>query len=215
MAAGNQTQDSRPRRLFNFLRYIYLQYARSAISRLPATLRRFEYHPDPTPQQPLTLSNGLLAQGQSSSAISNTGGIGYRTTERVPMRRFGRWARRRPFSQELGILDFEPYTGTKGTDLKILRSPNRAPLGTPPNQTQLDLQIPDATSFYYLQSNANSILQRVAGAPDAPSSTHRIYAARHLHLGKIARRCQLARRHISDGATARWKHSRRIWIVFI
>lgn len=49
------------------------------------------------------------------------------------------------------------YTGTKGTNLDLLRSPNRAPLGTNPLHTQDELNIPYATSFYYDQSGANSI----------------------------------------------------------
>lgn len=49
------------------------------------------------------------------------------------------------------------YTGTKGTNLDLLRAPNRAPLGTNPLNTQDDLEIPYATSFYYDQSGANSI----------------------------------------------------------
>ncbi|HEY6443880.1 MAG TPA: TonB-dependent receptor [Candidatus Acidoferrales bacterium] len=106
-----------------------------------------------TPQQPLTLSNGLLAQGQSSSTILNTGGID--PYYRDPYAQIWSLGTETSFSQNW-ILDLT-YTGTKGTDLETLRSPNRAPLGTPPNQTQLNLQIPDATSFYYLQSNANSI----------------------------------------------------------
>ena len=49
------------------------------------------------------------------------------------------------------------YTGTKGTNLDILRAPNRAPLGSNPLDTQNELQIPYANSFYYDQSGANSI----------------------------------------------------------
>jgi hypothetical protein len=54
------------------------------------------------------------------------------------------------------ILDLT-YTGTKGTDLDLLRAPNRAPLGTSQLSTQRSLAIPYATSFYYDQSGANSI----------------------------------------------------------
>lgn len=106
-----------------------------------------------TPRQPLTLSDGLLVQGQSPSTISNTGSID--PNYRDPYAQIWTLGAETSFSQNW-ILDLT-YTGTKGTDLETLRSPNRAPLGTPPNQTQLDLQIPDATTFYYLQSNANSI----------------------------------------------------------
>ncbi|MGH9645821.1 MAG: hypothetical protein ACRD4E_03300, partial [Bryobacteraceae bacterium] len=106
-----------------------------------------------TPQQHLTLSDGLLVQGQSSSTISNTGSID--PFYRDPYAQIWTLGTETSFSQNW-ILDLT-YTGTKGADLETLRSPNRAPLGTPPSQTQLHLQIPDATSFYFLQSNANSI----------------------------------------------------------
>jgi len=54
------------------------------------------------------------------------------------------------------ILDLT-YTGTKGTNLDLLRAPNRAPLGTPPTETQQKLQVPGATTFFFDQSGANSI----------------------------------------------------------
>jgi trimeric autotransporter adhesin len=49
------------------------------------------------------------------------------------------------------------YTGTKGTDLDLLRAPNRAPLGTNPFDTETQLTIPGATSFDYDQSGADSL----------------------------------------------------------
>lgn len=49
------------------------------------------------------------------------------------------------------------YTGTKGTNLDLLRIPNRAPLGTPDAETQQDRSNPLATGFLYDQSGANSI----------------------------------------------------------
>ena len=49
------------------------------------------------------------------------------------------------------------YTGTRGSNLDILRAPNRAPAGTSPLDTQAQLKIPDAVSFLYDQSGANSI----------------------------------------------------------
>lgn len=49
------------------------------------------------------------------------------------------------------------YTGTKGTNLDLLRIPNRAPLGTAAADTQEDRSDPDATGFLYDQSGANSI----------------------------------------------------------
>ena len=49
------------------------------------------------------------------------------------------------------------YTGTKGTNLDILRAPNRAPLGTPSDQIQANRIDPTATGFTFDQSGANSI----------------------------------------------------------
>jgi trimeric autotransporter adhesin len=54
------------------------------------------------------------------------------------------------------ILDLT-YTGTKGTDLDILRAPNRAPLGTPSDEIQANRIDTSATGFTYDQSGANSI----------------------------------------------------------
>jgi hypothetical protein len=49
------------------------------------------------------------------------------------------------------------YTGTKGTNLDLLRIPNRAPLGTPEAEVPQDRSDPLATGFLYDQSGANSI----------------------------------------------------------
>ena len=49
------------------------------------------------------------------------------------------------------------YTGTKGTDLDILRAPNRAPLGTPSDEIQANRIDNNATGFTFDQSGANSI----------------------------------------------------------
>ncbi len=54
------------------------------------------------------------------------------------------------------ILDLT-YTGTKGTDLDILRAPNRAPLGTPSDEIQANRIDKNATGFTFDQSGANSI----------------------------------------------------------
>ena len=99
--------------------------------------------------QVLTLQNGFPA----SNIISNKGGID-------PFYKDGYaqiWTlgTETSFSQNW-ILDLT-YTGTKGTNLDLLRAPNRAPLGTSPLNTQNELQIPSANSFYFDQSGANSI----------------------------------------------------------
>jgi trimeric autotransporter adhesin len=106
-----------------------------------------------TAAQPLTLQNGLLVHQQASTLISNTGGID--PNYREPYAGMWMLGTETSFTQNW-VLDLT-YTGTKGTDLEVLRAPNRAPLGTPPEETQELLQIPYATSFYYLQSGANSI----------------------------------------------------------
>jgi len=54
------------------------------------------------------------------------------------------------------VLDLT-YTGTKGTDLDILRAPNRAPLGTSSDQIQASRIDNQATGYTYDQSGANSI----------------------------------------------------------
>lgn len=102
-----------------------------------------------SPTQVLTLQNGF----PSTSTISNKGGVD-------PFYKDGYaqiWTlgTETSFSQNW-ILDLT-YTGTKGTDLDLLRAPNRAPLGTSPLNTQNSFQIPDANSFYFDQSGANSI----------------------------------------------------------
>jgi hypothetical protein len=99
--------------------------------------------------QVLTLQNGF----PTSSIISNKGGVN-------PFYKNGNaqiWTlgTETSFSQNW-ILDLT-YTGTKGTNLDLLRAPNRAPLGTSPLNTQNALQIPNANSFYFDQSGANSI----------------------------------------------------------
>ncbi|MGD0545440.1 MAG: carboxypeptidase regulatory-like domain-containing protein [Candidatus Acidiferrales bacterium] len=99
--------------------------------------------------QVLTFQNGF----PNTSTISNKGGVN-------PFYKNGYadiWTlgTETSFTQNW-ILDLT-YTGTKGTNLDLLRAPNRAPLGTSPLNTQISLQIPYANSFYYDQSGANSI----------------------------------------------------------
>jgi trimeric autotransporter adhesin len=99
--------------------------------------------------QVLTLQNGF----PSTSTISNKGGVN-------PFYKNGSaqiWTLGTETSiSQNWILDLT-YTGTKGTNLDLLRAPNRAPLGTSPLNTQNSFQIPYANSFYYDQSGANSI----------------------------------------------------------
>ena len=99
--------------------------------------------------QILTLQNGFPA----TSMITNKGGVNPNYKDGYAQ--LWTFGTETSFTQNW-ILDLT-YTGTKGTDLDILRAPNRAPLGTSPLDTQNSLQIPGANSFYYDQSGANSI----------------------------------------------------------
>ena len=99
--------------------------------------------------QVLTIENGFPA----SSTITNRGGVD--PNYRDGYAQIWTLGTETSFSQNW-ILDLT-YTGTKGTNLDLLRAPNRAPLGTSPLNTQAELQIPYANSFYFDQSGANSI----------------------------------------------------------
>ncbi|MGA8222771.1 MAG: TonB-dependent receptor [Candidatus Acidiferrales bacterium] len=111
--------------------------------------------------QVLTLENGFPGKTQSSTTMActlstpclNTGGVD--PSYRDGYAQIWTLGTETSFSQNW-ILDLT-YTGTKGTDLDLLRAPNRAPLGTPPTETQQNLAIPGAPIFYFDQSGANSI----------------------------------------------------------
>jgi trimeric autotransporter adhesin len=107
-----------------------------------------------TSTAPLTLQNGFPSSGGSgSSFISNT--------EAVDPNYKNGYAQIWNLGTETTlspswILDLT-YTGTKGTDLDILRAPNRAPLGTLSDAIQEKRVDPNATGFTFDQSGANSI----------------------------------------------------------
>ena len=105
-----------------------------------------------TAAAPLTLQNGLLPQ-TSTIPILNTQAVD-------PFYKPG-YAQIWNLSTETSlsqnwILDLT-YTGTKGTDLDVLRAPNRAPLGTSQSDIQGKRIDPNATGFTLDQSGANSI----------------------------------------------------------
>ena len=81
--------------------------------------------------QVLTLQNGF----PSISTITNKGGVN--PNYRDGYAQLWTLGTETSFSQNW-ILDLT-YTGTKGTDLDLLRAPNRAPLGTSPLNTQNEL----------------------------------------------------------------------------
>jgi hypothetical protein len=99
--------------------------------------------------QPLSLENGF----PPSNLITNKGGVIPNYNDAYAQ--IWTLGTETSFTQNW-LLDLT-YTGTKGADLDLLRAPNRAPLGTPPNETQQNLQIKDAASFYFDQSGANSL----------------------------------------------------------
>jgi trimeric autotransporter adhesin len=100
---------------------------------------------------PLTLRNGFTTQPQQK--ITNTFGVdpnykpAYSQSWNLSLQETV-W---RNFVIQVG------YNGVKGTDLNVLQSPNRAPLGTAPNSTQSNLAISNASQFTYLLSQGNSI----------------------------------------------------------
>jgi hypothetical protein len=102
--------------------------------------------------QVLTLQQGFPTQ-PASTTILNTAGVS--PNYRPGYAQIWMLGTETSFTQNW-LLDLT-YTGTKGTNLDLLRAPNRAPLGTSQLNTQAELQIPYATSFYYDQSGANSI----------------------------------------------------------
>lgn len=99
--------------------------------------------------QTLTLQDGFPA----GTTITNKGGID--PNYKDGSAQIWTLGTETSFSQNW-ILDMT-YTGTKGSNLDLLRAPNRAPLGTSPLNTQNELQISNANSFYFDQSGANSI----------------------------------------------------------
>jgi trimeric autotransporter adhesin len=115
--------------------------------------------------QLLTLKNGFpsSASGSSICTATNTPGLNCTVPNTSGVNPFYRDAYAQIWMLSLET-DLRPnwiltttYTGTKGTDLDLLRAPNRAPLGTNPLETQTSLRIPYATSFDYDQSGADSL----------------------------------------------------------
>ncbi len=97
---------------------------------------------------PLTLQNGFPEQPSvtvlNSYAVDPDYKIGYIQVWNLNIQ-----------SQLFKLYTLElGYSGSKGTDLDILRSPNRAPVGSTGN----DLGISNAGIFTYQQSSANSVL---------------------------------------------------------
>jgi hypothetical protein len=99
------------------------------------------------------IQNGLVSP--SSSGITVTGG--YAVDPNYKPFRAQTWniGAETDLSRNW-VLDLQ-YTGTAGSNLDILRSPNRAPLGTNPAATATNLALPYATQFTYDQSGATSL----------------------------------------------------------
>ncbi len=104
---------------------------------------------------PLTLANGFPTSGSATSTlpIPNTKAVS--PFYKNPYAQIWTLGTETSFSPNW-ILDLT-YTGTKGTDLDILRAPNRAPLGTPQDEIQQNRIDPEAGGYTYDQSGANSI----------------------------------------------------------
>ena len=106
-----------------------------------------------TATNPLTLQNGFTGGSASTIAIPNTQSVD--PNYKVSYAQIWNLGTETSFSQNW-ILDLT-YTGTKGTNLDVLRAPNRAPLGTPSDEIQEFRIDPNATGFTFDQSGANSI----------------------------------------------------------
>ena len=105
-----------------------------------------------TSTAPLTFQNGFQNE-QGSGFISNTQAVDpFYKNGYAQIWNLGTETTLSPS----WILDLT-YTGTKGTDLDILRAPNRAPLGTPSDEIQANRIDKNATGFTFDQSGANSI----------------------------------------------------------
>jgi len=100
---------------------------------------------------PLTFQDGLLPQ-EGTIPLLNTASVS--PFYKPGYAQIWTLGTETSFSQNW-VLDLT-YTGTKGTDLDILRAPNRAPLGTPQSNIQANRIDPEATGFTLDQSGANS-----------------------------------------------------------
>jgi hypothetical protein len=105
-----------------------------------------------TSTQPLMLPTALLAQNSAVGLLNTQSVDPYYKNGYAQIWNLGTET---SLSQNW-ILDLT-YTGTKGTDLDVLRAPNRAPLGTPVDDIQENRIDPNATGFTFDQSGANSI----------------------------------------------------------
>jgi hypothetical protein len=105
------------------------------------------------PPNELTLQNGFLPPQGNGSFILNTQAV-----DPFYQNAYAQiWTLGTETSlSQSWILDLT-YTGTKGTNLDVLRAPNRAPLGTPQSDIQASRIDPLATGFTYDQSGANSV----------------------------------------------------------
>jgi hypothetical protein len=102
---------------------------------------------------PLTLQNGFQGGAASGISIPNTESVD--PNYKPGYAQIWNLGTETSITQNW-ILDLT-YTGTKGTDLDILRAPNRAPLGTPADEIQAHRLDQNATGFTFDQSGANSI----------------------------------------------------------
>jgi len=100
-----------------------------------------------------TIQNGLLAPSASAITLTNTSAVDpYYKPARAEM-----WSAGTETDLTRNWILNLTYTGTKGSDLDILRSPNRAPMGTPTGLLQERLAYPYATQFTYDESGATSL----------------------------------------------------------
>jgi trimeric autotransporter adhesin len=100
-----------------------------------------------------TIQNGLTAPSTSSITVTNTNAV----DPNYKPYRAQSWNIGLETDVSRNWLLSLQYTGTAGANLDILRSPNRAPAGTPQGQLQQSLGVPFATQFTYTQSGGTSL----------------------------------------------------------
>ena len=100
-----------------------------------------------------TIQNGLTAPSTSSISVTNT----YAVDPNYKPYRAQTWNIGIETDLSRNWLLSLQYTGTAGANLDILRSPNRAPLGTAQSSLQQSLGVPYATQFTYMQTGGTSL----------------------------------------------------------
>ncbi len=151
-----------------------------------------------TSTAPLTFQNGFQPEQQPTGFIPNTQAVD--PNYKPGYAQIWNLGAETSISQNW-ILDLT-YTGTKGTNLDILRAPNRAPARHSVRSDSGESYRQERHRLHVRSVRRQLDLQRSPGARRPPLHA-RSDASGHLHLGKIARRCELHRRHARRPSSSR------------